>query len=305
MTTGKTHKEHIGEGKILAKGEQKNIVNEVLEVFDSFALVNLEKNTYAHHSLSENDEHSGPLKEGAYTELMRDLYRGICPLGDESATLEEYLNPASICRQLTPGTELLHWEYEDSEKFHKTLYAMCIQRRDDVPVRLLLTIQSSDGQTEAARFFKTMDATLNSLAEMVPDAENRECLKREDYQGRRVLVVEDNALSRETVEDLLWMTGVEVETAANGKEAVSQVACVPDGYYDMILMDVQMPVMSGYDAARAIRLLAKEQTGQIPIVAMISGPLPEDDAFREAGMNACLTKPVCPCQLAEVLVNFW
>ena len=298
----------------MAKGEQKNIVNEVLEVFDSFALVNLEKNTYAYHSRSENDEHSEPLKEGAYTELVKILYRGICPLGDESATLEEYLNPASICRQLTPGTELLYWEYVDSEKFHKTLYAMCIQRRDDVPARLLLTIQSSDGRTEAARFFKAMDTTLSSLAKMVPDAESREpdreCLKQKDYQGRRVLVVDDNALSREAVEDLLWMTGVEVETAANGKEAVSQVACVPDGYYDMILMDVQMPVMSGYDAARAIRLLAREQTGQIPIVAMISGPLPEDDAFREAGMNACLTKPVCPCQLAEVLgkflaINFW
>ena len=292
----------------MANGEQKNIVCEVLEVFDSFALVNLEKNTYAFHSRTEDEAHSKLTEEGTYTDLLRSAYSGIYPLGDKSATLEEYLNPVSICRQMTPGRELLQWEYEDRKKFHKTLYAMCIQREDSVPVRLFLTLGNSDCQTEISRFFETMETSLDALAEMVPDTESREtdqeCLKQEDYQSRRVLVVEDNALNREIVEDFLRMTGMEVETVVNGREAVSQVAAVSDGYYDMILMDVQMPVMSGYDAARAIRLLDKEQTGSIPIVAMASGSLPEETVIREAGMNGCLTKPICSCQLMEVLGKF-
>lgn len=292
----------------MTKGEQKNIVNEALEVFDSFTVVNLKQNTYAYHSRREDDAQSESAERGAYTDLVRSLYCGICPLGDESATLEEYLNPASIRRQMTPGRDLLQWEYENREKFHKVLYALCMQREDDVPVRLFLATQDSGRQAQAPRIFKTMKTSLSTLAETVPDTGSREmgqeCLKQEDYQGRRVLVVEDNALSREIAEELLRMTGVEVETAVNGKEAVSRVAAAPEGYYDMILMDVQMPVMSGYDAARAIRFLGREQAGRIPIVAMTVGCAAEDTAVREAGMNECLTKPIHPCQLVETLGKF-
>lgn len=292
----------------MANREQKNIVCEVLEVFDSFVLVNLDQNTYAFHSCTEDEAHSKLTEEGTYTDLLRSAYSGICPLGDESATLEEYLNPVSIRRQMTPGRELLQWEYADREKFHKTLYAMCIQREDSVPVRLLLTLGNGECRPEIPGFFERIKTSLDALAETAPDAESCEtdqkCLKQEDYQGRRVLVVEDNALNREIAEDFLRMTGMEVETVVNGKEAVSQVAAVPDGYYDMILMDVQMPVMNGYDAARAIRLLDKEQTGSIPIVAMASGSLPEETVIREAGMNGCLTKPICSCRLMEVLGKF-
>lgn len=95
-----------------------------------------------------------------------------------------------------------------------------------------------------------------------------------------------------------------METVVNGREAVSQIANVPDGYYDMILMDVQTPVMNGYDAARAIRLLGKEQASRIPIVAMAAGSLTEDAGIREAGMNGCLSKPIHPCELMEVLDKF-
>lgn len=296
------------EGKILAKGEQKNIVHEVLKVFDSFAVVNLEQNTYAFHSRTENEAHAKPSEEGTYTDFVRSAYSGIYPLGDESATLEEYLSPVSIRKQMTPGKELLQWQYEDREKFHRTLYAMCIQREDDIPVRLFLTLGNGNCDLELSQFFESAETSMSALAELVPAMESREadqeCLKQKDYQGRRVLIAEDNVFNREIAEDFLQMTGMEVETVVNGKEAVSQVAGVPDGYYDMILMDVQMPVMSGYDAARAIRLLDKEQASSIPIVAMTAGPLTEDAAIREAGMNGGLTKPIRPCQLVEVLSKF-
>ncbi|MDE6674761.1 MAG: response regulator [Acetatifactor sp.] len=292
----------------MGKGEQKNIVNEVLEVFDSFIVVNLEQNTYTYHFRGEDDAHFESAERGAYTDYVRSLYCGVCPLEDESATLEEYLVPASIRRQMTPGRELLQWEYESSAKIHKTLYALCIQRKDDVPVGLLLASQDSGCQAEVSQIFKAIEPSLSILAESVPDFKNREtdreCLKQKDYQGRRLLVVDDNALSREITEELLRMTGMEVETAVNGKEAVSQMAAAPDGYYDMILMDVQMPVMSGYDAARAIRFLGREQAGRIPIVAMTSGISAEDIAVRESGMSDCLEKPVRPSQLMETLDKY-
>lgn len=289
----------------MARGEQKNIINEVLKVFDRFAVVNLEQSTYAYYLRGDDNVYSEPAGEGAYTELLRALYCGIYPSGDVSATLEEYLNPVCIRRQMMPGRELLQWEYEDRDKHHRMLYAMCIKREDDVPVRLLLALQGGDSQTESLQFFRENEASLGVLAEMAPEARSREadqvCLKQKDYQGRRVLVAEDNALGRELAEELLRITGAEVDTVANGKEAVSQVAGVPEGYYDLILMDAQMPIMSGYDAARAIRLLDRGQADQIPIVAMTADSITEDAVFKSAGMNACLTKPVRPCQLMRVL----
>lgn len=97
------------------------------------------------------------------------------------------------------------------------------------------------------------------------------------------------------------MTGMEVETAANGREAVSRVANAPDGYYDVILMDMQMPVMNGRDAAKAIRFLDKEQTSRIPIVAMATDMASQDMADLGKELSGCLIKPLCPSRLAEML----
>lgn len=292
----------------MGKGElQKNIVQEVLEVFDCFMTVNLEHNTYACHSCKGEAALSGLAERGVYTELAQSLFHGIYPQGDDTATLEEYLNPASIRRQMVPGRELLQWEYEEGG-VHKTLYALCTRRQDDVPVRLFLASQNSDCLPEMSGLFTAMELSLNILAQMAPDTrireEGQECLQRGNYQGRRVLIVEDNALNREIAEELLLMTGVGVETAANGREAVGQVAGAPDGYYDMIFMDVHMPMMNGYDAVKAIRFLNREQVRRIPVVAMTAGDHMGDAAVREADMNGCLEKPIRPSQLMEVLGKF-
>lgn len=292
----------------MEKGEQKNIVQEVFAVFDCFMTVNLEQNTYACHSCDEDSTLSGLAEKGGYTDIVKSLFHGIFPKGDDTATLEEHLNPASICRQMVSGRDLLQWEYEDSESVHKTLYAWCTQREDNVPVRLFLASQNTDGLPEMSSFFAAMEVSSKFLAQMAPDTrtgeEDQGRLRQGEYQGRRVLVVEDNALNRDIAEDLLQMTGAGVDTAANGREAIGRVAGAPDGYYDMILMDVQMPMMNGYDAAKAVRSLNQRQAKRIPIVAMTAGSPMEDSAVSEAGMNGCLTKPIRVSQLMEVMEKF-
>lgn len=122
------------------------------------------------------------------------------------------------------------------------------------------------------------------------------------YRGCRILVAEDNMLNREIACEILKMAGLEVEEAENGKEALDKFAASDRGYYDLILMDVQMPVMNGYEATRAIRALQHPDAGTIPIVAMTANAFAEDvqDA-KAAGMTEHLAKPIEFKRLGEVL----
>lgn len=124
-------------------------------------------------------------------------------------------------------------------------------------------------------------------------------LDRLDLAGHRILLAEDNEINTEIMRELLLMTGVAVDTAANGREALEQVRRAPDRY-DLILMDIKMPVMDGNAAAAAIRALPLAR--HIPIVALTANVFAEDvAASRRAGMEEHLAKPIDPVQLAAVL----
>ena len=123
--------------------------------------------------------------------------------------------------------------------------------------------------------------------------------------GLRVLVAEDNDINAEILMELLDMEGILSERADNGRAAVELFRSKPEGYYDGVLMDIQMPQMNGYEAARAIRSLTRADAADIPIIAMTANAFAEDvQQSMKAGMNAHLAKPLDAALLKRTLRSF-
>ena len=123
--------------------------------------------------------------------------------------------------------------------------------------------------------------------------------------GKMVLMAEDVEQNAEILQDLLELEEMEVEHAQNGEIAVQMFEDSPEGYYDVILMDVRMPVMDGLSATRAIRALDRPDAKAIPIIAMTANVFDEDmERSLQAGMNAHLFKPVEPDRLYETLAKY-
>jgi len=132
------------------------------------------------------------------------------------------------------------------------------------------------------------------------DGEAKE--RNADYGNFHVLLVEDNALNQEIAVELLSMTGVQVETADNGMQAVEAFCSSEEGHFDLIFMDIQMPVMNGYEAARQIRQADRSDAASVSIVAMTANAFVEDIRLsKDAGMDGHISKPVDLEHLQEVL----
>lgn len=126
-------------------------------------------------------------------------------------------------------------------------------------------------------------------------------IKHPELEGRCILLAEDNLLNQEIAVELLRMSGIEVECACNGKEAVDKFLMEPLKY-DAILMDVQMPLMNGYQATELIRRAECPRSATIPIIAMTADAFHEDMVKAAAsGMNAHMAKPIDPEQLYHLL----
>ena len=134
-------------------------------------------------------------------------------------------------------------------------------------------------------------------ANKAPEAEEGGSL-----QGLHFLAAEDNEINAEILSELLAMEGASCEIAANGRLALERFTNSKEGEFDAILMDVQMPVMNGYDATRAIRAMTRKDAVEIPIIAMTANAFAEDerDALN-AGMNVHLAKPIDMEQLKQVI----
>lgn len=123
-----------------------------------------------------------------------------------------------------------------------------------------------------------------------------------DLSAYRVLLVEDNELNREIAKEILGMVKLQIEEAVDGRKAVDMFTRSEVGYYNMILMDIQMPVMNGYEASKAIRKLPREDAGTIPIVAMTANAYAEDVRDAEkAGMNEHIAKPLDIAKLYKTI----
>lgn len=126
----------------------------------------------------------------------------------------------------------------------------------------------------------------------------------ENFPTLRALLAEDNELNRQIATEMLEILHVRVEAAENGREAVNAVLSHPPLYYDIIFMDIQMPILNGYDAAREIRASGKERIDELPIIAMTANAFAEDVKHAGlSGMNGHLAKPISIERLREVLSN--
>ena len=126
-----------------------------------------------------------------------------------------------------------------------------------------------------------------------------------NFEGKRILLVEDNSLNREIATVLLEETGAVVEEAENGLVAVNMVKNSNPGYYDLVFMDIQMPVMNGYDSTRHIRALERPDIKSMPIIAMSANAFAEDIKLcKESGMNEHIAKPTDFGKVLEILEKY-
>lgn len=183
---------------------------------------------------------------------------------------------------------------------------------DDVPIIILTAYDWTDIEEEAraagVTAFCSKPLFMSDLRNALQEAEGlpaRRALpekKAFNFSGKRVLVAEDNELNREIAAEILKNLGFEVETATDGSIALDMVRDSAEGYYDLVIMDIQMPVMDGYEATRAIRGLPRHDVVRMPIVAMTANAFEEDkERALQNGMNAHIAKPLDVDRLAATL----
>ena len=177
-----------------------------------------------------------------------------------------------------------------------------LQISEPLPIILISAYDSADVETKARHAgvngFMTKPVFMSTLCRalqryVLGQAAADEQKSKTDFSGKRFLLVEDNALNREIAVEMLESAGAVVESACDGAEGAAKFAAEPAGYYDLLLMDVQMPVMNGYEATQKIRASAKSDARTVPIVAMTADAFAEDIIeAKKAGMNSHLAKPL-------------
>ena len=165
-------------------------------------------------------------------------------------------------------------------------------------------VESAPGQ--GSKFTVSVILKLQNPAEHAESLPGLDCEDSDiSFAGYRVLLVEDNVINREIAMELIGETEAMVECVEDGRQGLQRFAEMPEGYYDMILMDIQMPVMNGLEATRAIRKLPRADAVTIPIIAVSANASAVDIAAgREAGMNGYLAKPLDIPKLMEQM-QYW
>lgn len=172
-------------------------------------------------------------------------------------------------------------------------------------VKNLVAMMNGDIRVESdygkgSRFTVTLCLARQDVIAPLPEEESPQA--DASFSELRVLLVEDNELNRQIATEMLELLGARVEVAEDGRQAVEAVCGRPPFYYDLVFMDVQMPVLNGYDATREIRSCGMERIDELPIIAMTADAFAEDARqARLAGMNGHLAKPISMEQLKKEL----
>ena len=150
-----------------------------------------------------------------------------------------------------------------------------------------------------------LDLPLTISGVDAPEKMPQAVMAKQNLEGRRVLLAEDNEINTFVARRILESKGIIVEHAENGKRAVEMVEQNPEGYFDAIVMDIRMPVMSGLEAARQIRAMSRTDAQTVPIIAMTANAYEEDvSQSLAAGMNAHLAKPIEPQVILDTLAGY-
>ena len=208
---------------------------------------------------------------------------------------------------------IIDWRLPDMNGIEVTRQIRSLH--DDTPIIILTAYDWSDIEVEAKAagvtafcskpmFLSDLRETLMSaLGQKQTDAAQELLPQKDaDFKGRQILLVEDNELNREIAQEILREYGFRVDTAENGAVAVEKVSTAAPGSYDLVLMDIQMPVMDGYTATRQIRALENPALAGVPILAMTANAFDEDRRrAMESGMNGFLSKPIVIGDLVQEL----
>ena len=208
---------------------------------------------------------------------------------------------------------IIDWRLPDMNGIEVTRQIRSLN--NDTPIIILTAYDWSDLEVEAKAagvtafcpkpmFMSDLHETLmNAIGQTQTDAAQELLPKKNtNFKGRHILLVEDNELNREIAQEILREYGFQVDTAENGEVAVEKVSTAAPGSYDLVLMDVQMPVMDGYTATRKIRALDDPARAKLPILAMTANAFDEDRRNAlESGMNGFLSKPIVIGDLVQEL----
>lgn len=243
--------------------------------------------------------------------------------------MRELMGETGVCLEAAGLEEALQRLTDDREAFQLVLFDWDIPESDGikavkklrealpgmVPI-LLLAEYNAEGMEEALKTENTAvlakpffaSALRAKIAEMQEDAGEEtegEAQNADSLEGLRFLAAEDNEINAEILTEVLKMEGASCEIVENGLLAVERFEHAAEGEFDAILMDVQMPVMNGYDAARAIRSLEREDAQRIPVIAMTANAFAEDEkAALASGMNAHVAKPLDVALLKKVIRQY-
>ena len=250
-----------------------------------------------------------------------DILAGLCMKPVPAYTADEVLQ--KVCDMHAEGKDyyavIIDWALPDG-KCLEVMDAVAKKLGNDAPLLIVSTTELEDVEKAAKSagaiavlskpMFKSRVAHLFNILKSNDTGSLKSddpimLFESMDWRKKKLLLVEDNELNAKIAKEILEMTGIYVDWVQNGVQAVDIVTEKADGYYDVILMDIQMPKMNGYEATRAIRALDKPYAKTVPVIAMTANAFVEDvQAAKGSGMNEHIAKPLDLRVFARIMEKY-